>query len=219
MKQGPTGRYAYFRLWRGWILSAVLLLPVSMARGQSLPFNNASFEGEPADATVPVAWLPCEKLTTPDILPGYWGVYQEASEGDTYVGLITRENGSWESIAQRLPKTLRRDECYAFSLDLAYSRTYSGYNKPIKLRIWGGAGKCDKAQLLYESTLINHTAWKTYFVEFRLEQPINYILLEAFHSERTFSHRGNILIDNLMPLRPCPRAARSLPAALPNRAR
>lgn len=214
MKYGQGGKCRWRRLaWVGLMLIAPGL------HAQYLPLRNASFEGEPADATVPVGWLPCERLTTPDILPGYWGVYQEASEGDTYVGLITRENGSWESITQRLPRTLQRDECYAFSLDLAHSRTYSGYNQPIRLRIWGGAQKCDKGQLLYESPLINHTAWKTYFVEFRLERPINYLLLEAYHDDPPFSHRGNILIDDLTSLRPCPRAALGRPATPPNRAR
>ena len=30
--------------------------------------ENASFEGSPQDATVPIGWHPCEAGTTPDIL-------------------------------------------------------------------------------------------------------------------------------------------------------
>lgn len=169
-------------------------------------WQNPSFEGEPQDATVPIGWVGCEAMTTPDILPGVWGIYQEANDGDTYVGLITRANGTWESITQRLPRTIEKAECYVFGLDLARGATYSGYNSPLKIRIWGSTDRCSKDQLLYESPLIEHTYWKQYRIEFTAEQPIRYIIFEAFHKEGKFSYSGNILLDNLTPLQVCPRA-------------
>ena len=48
--------------------------------GQIL-LDNPSFEGEPKDATTPIGWLECEKGTTPDILPGFWGVYLQPYDG------------------------------------------------------------------------------------------------------------------------------------------
>ena len=45
--------------------------------------------------------MPCEDFTTPDILPGFWGEYNEANHGETYVGMITRANGTYESIGKR----------------------------------------------------------------------------------------------------------------------
>ena len=101
-------------------------LSVQSSLSGQIFLDNASFEGEPQDATTPVGWLPCERGTTPDILPGPWGVYQEASDGDTYVGLITRDDGTWESIGQRLKQTLQPKDCYTFFLDLAHSNTYAG---------------------------------------------------------------------------------------------
>jgi hypothetical protein len=186
----------------GWLAFFVPLVVTA----QPYYLNNASFEGEPQDATVPIGWLPCEPATTPDILPGFWGVYQDASEGETYVGLITRDNGTWESITQRLPATLEEPTCYTFNLDLARSPTYAGYSLPLKLRIWGGTSKCEKAQLLFESPLIEHTRWQKYAVEFVPEQPINYLIIEAFHSTRNFRYSGNILLDNISPIQVCPRA-------------
>ena len=70
------------------------LVAFSQKQANPIYWQNASFEGEPQDATVPIGWLACEPFTTPDILPGFWGIFQEASEGETYVGLITRENGT-----------------------------------------------------------------------------------------------------------------------------
>ena len=192
-----------------FLILALSILSVAQAQSpDSKPpifWQNPSFEGEPANATVPIGWIGCEPLTTPDILPGFWGIYQEASEGETYVGLITRANGSWESITQRLERTIEVDDCYVFQLDLARGATYSGYNQPLKLRVWGSTDRCSKDQLLFESERIEHTYWKTYRIEVKSEQPIRYIILEAFHQEGKFRYSGNILIDNLTPLYWCPR--------------
>ena len=81
------------------LVSWSILLPIALS--SQIYLTNASFEGEPQDATVPTGWFACELGTTPDILPGFWGVYSESSEGETYLGLITREDGTFESIGQR----------------------------------------------------------------------------------------------------------------------
>lgn len=173
-----------------------------------IKLDNASFEGEPQDATVPVGWFPCAAGTTPDILPGYWGVYEDAAEGDTYIGLITRADGSFESIGQRLQKPIKRKECYNITMDLAHSDTYSGYNGALKLRIWGGSKKCQKDQLLGETkTTITDTDWSAYNFQFKAKKTINYIIIEAYHEGSNPSHQGNILIDNIAPLSPCIRAS------------
>ncbi|MCB0594523.1 MAG: hypothetical protein H6557_32320 [Lewinellaceae bacterium] len=186
-----------------WIISTGAPLLLS---GQ-VYLNNASFEGNPQDATVPAGWFPCELGTTPDIMPGPWGVYQEAAEGGTYLGLITREDGSWESIGQRLPQALQPRECYAFTLELAHSNTYAGYNKPLGVRIWGGATQCAKNQLLFKTGLIKNTDWEEHEVQFVPKQTIRYIVIEAYYRDGPFSYQGNILIDNISAVKKCTRAS------------
>ncbi|MEO0776989.1 MAG: hypothetical protein AAFW73_18605 [Bacteroidota bacterium] len=170
--------------------------------------ENASFEGDPQDATTPVSWHPCAIGTTPDILPGPWGVYQEASEGDTYMGLITREDGTHESVGQRLPQALDPNACYSFRVDLAHSPSYSSYSAPLRVRIWGGKSRCERGQLLAESEVIDHQDWESYEFKFTTKIPVNYILLEAnflsVNGEKI--QKGNILIDNITQIRPCSRA-------------
>ena len=175
--------------------------------GAQISLQNASFEGEPQDATTPIGWLECERETTPDILPGYWGVYKEAYDGDTYVGLITRSNGTWEAIGQRLKSSLKKGQCYSFSLQVAYSELYAGYNEPIKLRIWGGDKRCEKTQLLGETKIIDHEEWKLYPFKFKPQDRIRYIIFEAYYNEdKKFTHNGNVLLDNISPIIWCPRA-------------
>jgi len=172
-----------------------------------IALDNPSFEGAPQDATLPQGWFACEAGTTPDILPGYWGVIQEASEGDTYIGLITRSDGSFESIGQRLAESLVKDLCYSFNMDLARSKTYAGYNFPIKLRVYGGVKKCQKKQLLWSSPTISHEDWETYEIKFTAKKKLNYIIIEAYFGDGLlFKYNGNVLIDAVTPLMPCIRA-------------
>ena len=187
------------------IIIAFLIASAGSVGAQIIELSNSSFEGEPRDATVPQGWMACKEGTTPDILPGYWGVYNDPSDGDTYVGLITRGNNTWESIGQRLSQPLKKGDCYSWSFDLAHSDTYSGYNGPLKLRVWLSKLKCQKDQLIYESELIEHLDWKTYHIKFKPNSDYRYILIEAFHSEEQFSYEGNILIDRLSPFLACDR--------------
>ena len=170
-----------------------------------IKLTNSSFEDTPADATVPKTWIPCEKGTTPDILPGFWGEYEEAQQGNTYVGLITRSDGSFESIGQKLSSSLTKDQCHTFKIQLAKGSTYAGFNKPLKLRIWVGNEICDKAQLIFTSMEITHSDWKSYIIEFTPKENYKYFRIEAFYKDGEFSYMGNILIDNISSIIKCNR--------------
>ncbi len=184
-----------------------LALLFSLNLSAQIRIDNASFEGEAQDATMPSGWLSCKAGTTPDILPGSWGVTNEPSEGDTYIGLITRPDGSWESIGQRLLRPIMKGTCYSMTLDLAHSSTYTGYNQPVRLRIWAGRARCDRRQMLWQSELINHSDWETYEIEFTPGGSFHYIILEAyFPSHHPTPHKGNVLIDNMSEIRKCKRA-------------
>ena len=184
------------------ILFFISWLPFSIVHSQII-LENASFEDIPSDATTPQEWFPCKDMTTPDILPGFWGVYNEPSNGETYVGIITRENGTFESFGQKLSDPVEKGTCYKTQIDLAHSKIYSGYNKPIHLRIYLGSTKCAKSQLIYQSPIIKHGHWKTYSIEFEPNDQYDYLLIEAYISEKPINHKGNILIDNLRPIMYC----------------
>lgn len=187
------------------VLSFALLF--SGALQAQIPLENASFEGEAQDATTPVRWHQCEPDTTPDILPGFWGVTTEPSDGDTYMGLITRDLGSWEAVGQRLQKPIAKDICYNFSLELAHSKTYASYNLPVKLIIWGAATRCSRDQLIGEVAYVDHSDWRKYKFQFTAEQEYAYIIIEAgFIDGLTFPYKGNVLVDNCSSFEPCQRA-------------
>jgi len=192
---------------RIFLLLLTLILTPFICIAQSIQLANASFEGEHADATMPQEWSACQMGSTPDILPGSWGVYLEPFEGNSYIGLITREDGSYESIGQKLNTPIQAQECYSFTVELAHSNTYANYNLPIRLRVWGATSRCSKDQLLVDSPSVKHLDWKTYELEFVSEAEYPYIVIEAFYAKGVyFSYRGNILVDGISIIRTCPRA-------------
>jgi len=167
------------------------------AFGQQL--NNMSMEGEPIDATMPDGWHACQEGTTPDILPGPWGVEEEPYDGNTYVGLITRPNGTWEAIGQRFSIPLKDKSCYTMGMLLAHSDTYAGYNEPGRIRVYLGKSKCDYAQLILDVASLSHTEWEYYPIRFTTEDTYQYIIIESFHPKGKRTSSGNILIDKIDP--------------------
>ena len=74
---------------------------VSAQQEKEVTLKNPSFEGVPHDATNPSGWSLCGAGSTLIFFQGH-GVYQKPTEGNTYLGLITREKNGCEAIEQRL---------------------------------------------------------------------------------------------------------------------
>ena len=188
-------------------LIILLLLSKSINLSAQHVLQNPSFENEPKASSIPKGWNTCLKGSTPDVLPGPWSVKKKAQHGYTFVGLITRDNGSYESIGQKLTTSLKANECYSFSIYLARSNEYIGYNLPLRLRIWGSKSFCGKDQLLAESKAIKHTNWVRYDFQIFTKLPVHYLLFEACLAPGISKpYKGNILLDNISVILPCYRA-------------
>ena len=208
------------------IISAVfcLFLLSSSAVSQDerpIELTNASFEDMPRPQQPPYGWWDCgfNGETPPDThpVPGdpSFGVTKEAQNGNTYLGMVVRENETWESVAQRLTKPLEADKCYSFSIYLARSTNYVSsikgkmeqvnFSTPIKLRVWGGTGFCNKKELLDESSLVKNVEWEEYHFKFSPKQRHTYIVFEAFfQTPAPVPPNGNILLDNASAITPLP---------------
>lgn len=179
-----------------------------MTQMKPVSLNNASFEGFPHDAVCPDQWKACGDDSTPDILPGPWGVHQKPTHGNTFVGLITRENNSWEAICQKLEKPFKKNSCYKFSVDLSNSPAYAGFNQATVLRVWLGNDCCTKTKLIATSPLVDHYEWKTYEFMFSTEgNDYKYLFIEAYYRQPSLNYyKGNLLIDNFSIFKICDRA-------------
>ena len=197
----------YIFLFAGWLYFGSSM---SGQPGYTIDLRNPSFEDFSQCCKAPRGWVAYAKhedLNTPDIQPNYFGVDLEPFNGSTYIGMVTRDNDSWESISQRLYRSLKRGECYTFNMKISYADNLVSqsrrtgrdvtYNKPIKIRIWGGTGYGHKAELLDQTELIDHTYWKQYNFRFEPRKSHSFITIEAFYKTPTpVPYNGNVLIDD-----------------------
>ncbi|MEM9990426.1 MAG: OmpA family protein [Bacteroidota bacterium] len=194
------------------------------AQEEALPIKleNASFEGLPMAGTDALrGWIDCGFVgeSAPDIHPipsgGHFMVTKAAYEGKTYLGMVVRDNDTWEAISQFLRQPLKGGKCYRFRVHIARSPMYSSlsrktndvanYTTPATLRVWGGDKPCGKVQLLHATKAIINTRWIEYEMEFRPKQDMRYVVFEAFYRTPVlFPYNGNILIDNATDIVPVP---------------
>lgn len=188
---------------------------------------NGSFEDTPFIGRRlgkgPRGWRDCGKPgeSAPDVHPcpfpdsTFFEVSMRPSNGKTYVGMVVRDNITWEAVAQRLRTPLLGGSCYNFSIDLARSERYVSlskktdadvnYAKAAVLRVWGGNSPCSKLELLDETDAVENHDWRTY--NLRLEPSRNYafMMLEVFYKTPVFvEYNGNMLLDNASDLIPIP---------------
>jgi outer membrane protein OmpA-like peptidoglycan-associated protein len=176
---------------------------------------NPSFEDMPRHSKAPRGWTDCgfKGESAPDIQPsGIFSVTKPAADGDTYLGMVVRDNDTWEAVGQELSRPLERGKCYSFSVALCRSELYvsisrlsdqtANYTTPAKLRIYGGNSYCEKKELLAESPIIANTRWQTY--PFKIEPTKNYsfLILEAYYKTPTLvPYNGNLLVDHFSDLK------------------
>jgi hypothetical protein len=188
-------------------LTGIMLTASSFQNQGKIYLSNPSFEDIPRASASPVGWYSGVPGSTPDILPGAWGLNLPAQDGKTCLGLVTRSDNSSETISQELPAVLKSGECYKFEIWLAHAEQYVGFNKPCRIRVWGSGNKTDKGQLLTSSPLVSHSDWRLYKLRFTTSSEIRFITLEAWYGPGvTFQYNGNILLDNCSPIELCERA-------------
>lgn len=194
-----------------------------------ITLTNPSFEDYPRIGRVPHGWRDCGFAgeSAPDTHPsGAFDVVKLPSDGNSYLGMVVRDNDTWERVSQQLSAPIKRGTCYSFSLNLCRSELYvsasrrtnvrANYVEPIKLVIWGGDGHCSKKELLAESSLIRNTDWEPFAFKFEPKQTHSHITFEAFYkTPLLFPYNGNILVDNASEIVPMPCDEEPILAKMP----
>ncbi|MEO6189969.1 MAG: hypothetical protein ABIO44_06025 [Saprospiraceae bacterium] len=210
-------------------LISILLLTNSIGYSQYndsiIYIKNGSFEGLPNCCRLPEGWVDCgwRNETPPDIQPAskgekpFFGVIDSAFNGNTYLGMVVRQNNSYERVSQKLEKVLEEGKCYSFSIYLMRSEEYSSpvgpdyinvkpFTTPTILRIWGGNSYCHNLEFLAESNIVKETEWTLYEFNFAPKNDLQYLHLEAFYDPTESNpYNGNILLDNASDIKliPC----------------
>ena len=168
--------------------------------------SNPSFEQNFGD--VP-GWTDCGFINESpyDPQPSLFGCFNKPADGLGYIGMVVRDNETYEAIRQRLTKPLVRGKCYGFSLKLAQSKEYTSLSRttrevahyivPARIRIWGGQNGCQRDELLAESGTVASASWKTYNFKFKPIRNYQYLIIEAFYKTPTLNpYNGNVLVDD-----------------------
>ncbi|MEM9339916.1 MAG: gliding motility-associated C-terminal domain-containing protein [Bacteroidota bacterium] len=175
---------------------------------------NPSFEGTPQQNVPPDHWTPCHRFSTPDTQPGFWEVTKIASDGSTFISLVTRGNqgpfaNENEDIQTELVRPVVVGETFTFDMDLSFSENWGhfigfgsdflNYDTPAKLKVFGGLNSCEKTELLWESPVIEHTEWKTYLISITPQTTdVAFLIFQADFSTGS-PEFGNIQLDHIRP--------------------
>ncbi|MEM8525380.1 MAG: hypothetical protein AAGG68_12140 [Bacteroidota bacterium] len=193
-----------------------LAYSVSAQNKGTITLYNPSFEGTAAPFTSPKGWYDCgfEGENINILHSGnspFTGIRQQAFVGNTYLGLVVRENNTWEAVGQNLKRAMQIGKCYEFHLKLCKSEHFFSrnkeeekvdYNGTAKIKIWGSNDFCLREELLAETSSIDHYNWKDYvFVLSPQSSDITHLRIESYHLEDSlYAYNGNVLIDHATPL-------------------
>lgn len=195
------------------------ILSANIVIGQkpvTIKLDNPSFEDYPQAGHAPQGWFDCgfASETPPDVQPNsIFKVTKAAQHGSTYLGLVTRDNNTWEAIGQRLKSPLIKGTQYNFSLYAARSEVYlsqsrttnkdANYTTPVIIRVWAGSGYCSKNEMLDETEPITSATWQKLNFAFTPKANHTHIMIEVFYKVPTlFPYNGNILLDNASDIMP-----------------
>jgi gliding motility-associated-like protein len=173
-----------------------------------IPVLNPSFEGPLIQGHLPGPWHNiCALTSTPDIQPGFLNVTTPAYDGDSYVQLLCRTDGTNEGIYQTLaPYTLTGapvpGQVYYFQIWLAaFNPEGYRFRTPARLQVWLSASTqqpCTQKYLAWQSPPITHAEWQPYLVLMTVPAGMAYdiIQFESVHPDRDYVN-GNVLLDGM----------------------
>lgn len=207
---------------------------VPLSGQETIRLQNPSFEDMPRKGSPNMpsikSWHDCglSKFpieSPPDIHPvvnNAWDVTLPSYEGNTYLGMVTRANDTYESLSQALSSPIQGGVCYNFTAFLAQSDQYKSatrrteqlgtnalenFVRPAVFMIWGGNYFCEKAELLGESPPVTNSVWMQYKFVFQPQHSYKYITIEAFYKTPILeAYNGHVLVDALSDIVPieCP---------------
>lgn len=207
---------------------------LSLPAQEIIKLQNPSFEDMPRKGVPGMpsikGWHDCglskfPSESPPDIHPvvnNAWEVALEPYDGNTYLGMVTRANDTYESLSQALSTPIQGGICYTFSAFLVRSNQYKSatsktqqlgsnelenFVRPAVFMIWGGDYFCDKAELLGESPAVSNETWKKYTFLFHPQKTHKFITIEAFYKTPILeAYNGHVLVDGMSDIVPvdCP---------------
>lgn len=201
---------------RSWIPLPLALCWLALGRlpGQVITLPNPSFEGTARHSSLPEGWLnaghPDE--SPPDVFPNdFFGPKPDAADGETYLGLVTRDNATQEAVFAPLSNPMLAGRTYRLSVALARAEVYlspsrtaevvDNFNRPVRLCIWGRNALGDQRELLAVTEPLPHPNWMEYHFDLRPSRSYTHLELGVtYAADAKLPYNGNLLMDRLSAL-------------------
>lgn len=177
--------------------------------------SNPSFEDTPRPNRAPKGWFDCGFYdespvdvhgSEPNIVSDFFGVKEYAEDGQTFLGMVVRDNGTYEGVSTKLLQPLLADSAYKLSILVNQSAAYHSisrttdqpvnYDQPVLLEIWGGNLQCQMNTLIAEHDVDVKGIWTELIFHFTPEQDIKFL---GLYARQAFEQdvNGNVLLDGL----------------------
>lgn len=206
------------------LIAVAMFMPIlssAQTPADTIKLGNPSFEDIPraGGSAFPlpiIGWFDCGRSkfpseTPPDIHPANsaWQVSKQPQHGATYLGIVVRDDETWESLSQAFSAPLKAGECYAMSVYLCRSERYMSrrtekgdslypFDRPAVLRIYGGKSFCEEGELLAVSEPVSDFNWKEYTFKLEPSMDHRYITIQAFYKTPVLvPYNGHVLVDNI----------------------
>ena len=159
-------------------------------------------------------WHDCHffaRRSPPDInfkYSSHWNNTIDPIEGNSYVSMVIRDDGTYEGIYQNLVTPLKKGETYKFSIMLCTSPLYESpinsdirnvysFNGPIVLEVFGQDEKTEEYIFLDTTGEIKNHIWKEYTLSFKPNQDYDILLLRAYYTDESHPVNCNLLMDDM----------------------
>lgn len=136
-----------------------------------------------------------------------FGVNKSAKHGGRFISMVTRIEGSYESISQKLDKDLIKNQTYLIGFYCALAERYYSPYPPnehsksfvnaVKINVFLANSNFERDQLIYSSGSNDNFEWKEHVIEFIPDNNFQYIIFEVDFEEGSEPYRGHILLDNV----------------------
>lgn len=145
-------------------------------------------------------WCLFESKSTPDIhghFTNFWNTGTQPFHGETFVGLVAREDSTWECLGQYLEEPLQAEGTYALSITVCQDPGFLGFMNPTVIRIWGTNEEYGFEELLATSEPVINPKWKEYTFDLLPSKSYQYLIIQAYYpADSIVPTSGHVLIDN-----------------------
>jgi len=130
---------------------------------------------------------------------GQFSVSEKSFEGDYFIGLMVREDGTTKGISQYLHKPLTAGKIYQFSVLLrlpsVFENQETDFFNPVVFEVYGSMDACSQDKLLAFSTPVTEQKWMQFDFILEPTDDFDWLTLRVGFMDNMEPYNGSVLID------------------------